>query len=668
MLLKNFFAITWVASIAITLASCANADPAFSDKVEYKPQEVKAHVPNEESVLFSRYEKERALYVEALDAYGNGDIARVRELRANELKDYPLGIYLDYSLLQLSSASFSEVMNFINQNKHETLANRLKAYYISKYANNGDYQSLLKISPQEPNNLNLKCSWHRAHYQHGDKNKAIAFTRKLYTSGDSLPTSCGLLVNLLSNDKYITDKDDFKRLEAVYWTRYGNRSVNVQLGKLNKSTSYKMAAKLLNSYYGRSSQFNNIPSHMRDTAVLVFKRHARETPLVAYTELNDFQQKYHPTAQQLANLKYTIATYMMYENPTNVPFSFVDKVIHEIPNKTLVENRLRKAIWMKDYHKVLEMYNLLPKELQREDNFVYWHARSLVETGNKVEGKKILEKLAQERSFYGFYTATELDLPLNLNEELVDLNVSRIELANRNPSYARYIEFSYLNDKFGQRTEWFMLMPKASKADARMIAHIESKKGNEDLAIWETIYQKDWSVLTLRFPLSYVDIYNEESKKNNVSKSFMYGITRQESMMNPKAISAVGARGLMQLMPATAKIVSKKNGYTAPTNEDLLTPAINVRLGGAYLRELLNDFDNNRIYVAAGYNAGPGRARRWQSKDGIKRDVITYIESIPFTETRGYVQKVIFYDYVYQHLLKKKKTVFLTTNELKEKY
>ena len=118
----------------------------------------------------------------------------------------------------------------------------------------------------------------------------------------------------------------------------------------------------------------------------------------------------------------------------------------------------------------------------------------------------------------------------------------------------------------------------------------------------------------------------------------------------------------------TLTVLSRKYGVGYSKPIDLLRPEVNVVLGTAYLRDLMNDFGGNRIFTSAGYNAGPRRALRWQSTDGVCRDLATYVENIPFNETRNYVQKVVFYDYMYQHLLGVKEPVFIYENEKENCY
>jgi len=152
------------------------------------------------------------------------------------------------------------------------------------------------------------------------------------------------------------------------------------------------------------------------------------------------------------------------------------------------------------------------------------------------------------------------------------------------------------------------------------------------------------------FPLVAWSTIKQEAKRYGIDPYVVAGLIRQESVFNPNAISRVGARGLMQVMPATGQLISKRQGGGAITAADLLNPVLNIKLGMNYLSQVLGQF--GRIeYAAAAYNAGPGRAQRWIAERGTM-DIEDWIESIPFTETRGYVQGVIRYSANYRRLYK----------------
>jgi soluble lytic murein transglycosylase len=141
-----------------------------------------------------------------------------------------------------------------------------------------------------------------------------------------------------------------------------------------------------------------------------------------------------------------------------------------------------------------------------------------------------------------------------------------------------------------------------------------------------------------------------------VSRALALSITRRESEFNPVVGSSAGAQGLMQLMPATAKRMAEVTGQDFSVGRLTSDPAFNVTMGSAYLRVLVDEFGPSVALVASGYNAGPGRPRRWVGEFGDPRDpsvdVVDWVETIPFTETRTYVMRVVESLVIYRAKLK----------------
>ena len=188
-----------------------------------------------------------------------------------------------------------------------------------------------------------------------------------------------------------------------------------------------------------------------------------------------------------------------------------------------------------------------------------------------------------------------------------------------------------------------------SRRGEKFQATLVLRKGYPDLYSYREadVPREAWEIF---FPLVAWNTIKEEAKRYGIDPYIAAGLIRQESVFNPNAISRVGARGLMQVMPATGQLVSKRQGIGSISAADLYNPALNIKLGMNYLAQVLGQF--GRIeYAAAAYNAGPARAQRWIAERG-SMDIEDWIESIPFSETRGYVQGVLRYAANYRRLYK----------------
>jgi soluble lytic murein transglycosylase len=159
--------------------------------------------------------------------------------------------------------------------------------------------------------------------------------------------------------------------------------------------------------------------------------------------------------------------------------------------------------------------------------------------------------------------------------------------------------------------------------------------------------------LEQRFPMPLLPEVSARAKEIGLDPAFVYGLIRQESRFIMDARSHVGASGLMQLMPATARWTAKKIGL--PYSPSLINDRdTNLRLGNAYLKLVLDDMGGSQAMAAAAYNAGPGRPRRW--REGPVLDAAAWVENIPFGETRDYVKKVLSNATYYAALLGSKGT------------
>jgi soluble lytic murein transglycosylase len=150
--------------------------------------------------------------------------------------------------------------------------------------------------------------------------------------------------------------------------------------------------------------------------------------------------------------------------------------------------------------------------------------------------------------------------------------------------------------------------------------------------------------------MPYQETFNHYALVQKVPSTELMAIARRESAFFPAARSPVGARGLMQLMPATGKQVARSLG-TSHQKSDLYQVDHNVLLGSAYYKQLLERYSGNRVFAIAAYNAGPHRVDQWRNKAGKTVPLEIWVATIPFKETRNYVQAVLSYNVVFHHLL-----------------
>ena len=215
------------------------------------------------------------------------------------------------------------------------------------------------------------------------------------------------------------------------------------------------------------------------------------------------------------------------------------------------------------------------------------------------------------------------------------------EIANL-PAIVRARELLLVNQFADARREWNFATEKFNKRQYQIAAALAHQWQWHDYAIRTIAKGNYFDDLTIRFPTPFDTIVNKYSVKRKVEPAYIYGIIRRESAFNAQARSPVGARGLMQLMPATANQVSRQLNLKKPRRHDLYIPSFNINLGSTYISDMLDKFDGHRALASAAYNAGPHRVNAWLPEE-VELPADVWVDTIPFTETREYVRAVLTY-------------------------
>jgi len=295
---------------------------------------------------------------------------------------------------------------------------------------------------------------------------------------------------------------------------------------------------------------------------------------------------------------------------------------------------------------VLRAIKDMSAPLRRESTWVYWQARAIKAQGRTDEARALFESIAGEFSFYGQLAAAELNRQTVLPPVGYTPSREDIASASRLPGLQRALALYRLGLRPEANREWVFTIRGMDDRQLLSAAQLAKEQDLPDRAINTADKTGQLHDFSLRYLSPYIEQVRPQAKSLGLDDAWVYGLMRQESRFITTAKSVVGASGLMQLMPATAKWVAKKIGiadYNHGRVNDLET---NVALGTNYLKIVLDELYSHQALASAAYNAGPGRPRRW--RDVRPMEAAVFAESIPFNETRDYVKKVISNAVIYQ--------------------
>ncbi|MDP2007534.1 MAG: transglycosylase SLT domain-containing protein [Rubrivivax sp.] len=289
----------------------------------------------------------------------------------------------------------------------------------------------------------------------------------------------------------------------------------------------------------------------------------------------------------------------------------------------------------------------MPAAEQGRASWVYWRARAQIARalpGNEGEAARaaaraLLAGIAGPLDFYGLLAAEELGQPFVLPAPPAAPSAAEREAQRAHPGLARALQLITLGLRSEGVREWNFSLRGLPERELLAAAQWACERAVWDRCINTSERSRTEVDVAQRYPLAFREQVLAAAQAGGLEASVLFGLIRQESRFITDARSGVGASGLMQLMPATARWTAKKIGL-AFTPGMVNDPQVNLRLGAAYLKRVLDEFDGSLAMAAAAYNAGPGRPRRWR-EGGVTMETAAWAESIPFNETRDYVQKVL---------------------------
>ncbi|MFI8751117.1 transglycosylase SLT domain-containing protein [Vreelandella lionensis] len=576
-----------------------------------------------------------------------------QQIDERAIEGHILSGYVEYHRLrnQLPNVAASQVLQFIDQHADSPLSEWMRGQAIAKYGHAGRYGDLLTVADGEPSGTARQCYYYTALLDREPEQSRSAGLA-LWRAGSSQPDACDTLFNRLRADGTINATAIWER-KMLAW-QAGETRLSSYLGGL-LSGQWQTALDTVERVNANPSNITSAPACLGPecAATAAFyqaamQRFTREDTPAAFAAWQQIASRLNLMPQYHQAIEEELAFYALVRDVPDT-LGWVDSVLPSLKSERVLELRVRRALADRQWTDVMHWVAEMPASQQESSRWQYWLGRANEQLGNRDAAIARYQQAATDRSFYGFAAADKINQPYRLNHERNHFDEATREQTAQLPVVQRTEALLRIGEDGLANSEWLHAVQHGTPQQARALADYAAHQQWHARLVQTTIAGEMWDALEWRFPPAYRDDFLAWGRQTGVDPYLLMAITRRESAYNPVALSPAGARGLMQLMPGTAAQVSRQLGLNDPGPYGVLEPELNIRLGSTYLRDKLERYQGNRLAATAAYNAGPGRVDQWLGTNSMESFDL-FVESIPFRETRDYVQAVLSYRVIFESL------------------
>lgn len=554
--------------------------------------------------------------------------------------DHVLAPYVDYWRLALANGQDdARIADFLARHPGSRLAEMLRADWLKSLGAREAWPIYLAEYPRlvKPDAAH-RCYAYRAEWAQG----TLAHPREavaMWFTGRDLPSACTPLFQKLIEAGLINQEDVWRRI------RLALEASNPGVAKVVATAlpePLRPAAALLD-------QARRDPAKLMDGGGLDLSRRGdREIALHALDQLakrnsGDAEQALRKRLPQFgveesAAAWARLATWAARRHEP-VALDWFQQAGLMAVNDYQREWWARAALRAGDWQTVQRVVGSMGPDLQAQPVWRYWRARALQANGQRLAANTLFLALSREHHYYGQLAQEELGPVAQAPVTNIKTSSDDVAAISRDPGIARALALQKLGLRTDASQEWNWSIREFS--DPQLLAAAELARRMEwyDRAINTAERTRELHDFELRFLAPYRELAQQAASENQIDEAWVFGLMRQESRFVNVARSSVGASGLMQIMPATARWIAKRLGIKKFKAKEMQDPARNIQFGAYYLKHVQSSLDDSPVLATAAYNAGPGRAERW--RDIRPMEAAVYIESIPFAETREYVKKVM---------------------------
>lgn len=580
-------------------------------------------------------------FIAAREAFRKGDLARLEAAVAG-IGNHRLASYAEnYRLRNLMARDDSSgIPAFLTANDGSYVAEKLRADWLRWLAKRAawdlvasEYPKLIAPEPE------LACIGQQARLARGER-AVLDEIKPLWLDLLEPPEGCLPLLDALVSAGRIDADQAWQRTRLQIEAnrpQLARRTLNyLPDSQIPDPAAFDAAVKNAMAYLARQGAGWHGNRQGRELAAIAIRYVAANDPQIAARELEKRQDRLRESESRWAwsqialqaARKHLPETLEWYGRAGNTPLS-------EENHQWKVRSALRAQAW----GTVRSAIEAMPASLAARPEWVYWLGRAYKAGGRSSDADALFARIAGQASFYGNLADEELGRSVVPPARAAALGNDELRAARDNPALQRALALFRLDMRTEAVREWNWAL--RGMNDRELLAAAELARQNQlwDRAINTAERTRNEHDYTLRFLAPYSEQIRPVAREQSLDDAWVYGLMRQESRFISNARSNVGASGLMQLMPATAKWVAKKIGLRDFSHSRVNDTEINVLLGTSYMRIVMENLDNHPVLASAAYNAGPGRAKRWRADQALEGAI--YAETIPFSETRDYVKKVM---------------------------
>lgn len=597
---------------------------------------------------------QRETFSRAWRAAAQGDRAVFEQLKPG-LRDYLLYPYLQYEDFRHRRTRIDAMTmkDFLQRHRDWAFTPALEMAWLRSLGARARWDELLLHAPGSED-THVRCYLARARIERGQTAGLLEEARSLWTVGQSQPDACDAVFNWLRKQGGIDSSLAWERIRramdarqprlTLYLKRYLDESDRIWADRWYQQDR---------GGYRRLNQAADWPDaeQARDITDYGLRRLARSDSDRAWRFFQTLESHVGWTADSRAAISREIALWSAVEGADETALR-MGRVPQSYRDGRLLEWQLRYELARENWENVIAAYAAMASEQKDDARWRYWEARAREHSGDVDEARKSLQKLAGEANYYGFLAADRLNLPYAICPEDPVTEPAEVKALRHERGFQRALELRQAGIANWSRSEWQLAANRLDRKGLRIAAALAVEENWPDMAIIALGNSGDLRWYEWRFPLMYEPLVGSAARERNLDPSWVLGLMRSESAMAEDALSPAGARGLMQVMPQTARKLAQRHNIRYAGQQQLMQAEDNIVFGTTYLRELLDRFAGNPVLVSGAYNAGPNTVDRWLD-DRLTDDPAIWVESLPYFETRDYIPRVLAFSTIYDWRLQR---------------